>query len=362
MGFGGARQAHYRRAHDECLEAKAPRVLAECRGGDLVLADRLERPAPGAVQQPLETQKNDADQHRHERQVDRVVEGRAVAQLGEGARDEGNPERSAGDAVGILRHGEERCRDAKGGDRKIVAAQPQRRDTDDCGRCRCGSSAAEPADRDRQTEAAEMLRAGRRRQDRRHIGADGDETGNAGIEQPGEAPLQVEAEADQREAERRHQEEDGIACQIEHHDRPPNKPVGLTMRTTSSTRNATAVRYSAPTNGPETAPVRPMTRLPTTAPGTLPMPPRITAAKSGRRRSKPMPGLSCTVTPTRTPAAAASAPPISQTLRTTPAMSMPAIWASCGFSAVARIARPRCVRLSSRWTPTTSTAVTASTT
>ena len=76
---------------------------------------------------------------------------------------------------------------------------------------------AEPADRDRQAEAAEAPGVVRRGQERRGIGADRDETGDADIEQAGLAPLQIEAEADDAVSQRRRQEERAIAEEIEHH-------------------------------------------------------------------------------------------------------------------------------------------------
>lgn len=56
--------------------------------------------------------------------------------------------------------------------------------------------------------------------------------------------------------------------------------------------------------------------------------------------SKPMKGLTCTVMPSMTPAAQASAPPIIQVARMTRSTSTPATRANTGFSDTARMARP----------------------
>ena len=69
------------------------------------------------------------------------------------------------------------------------------------------SSAPDPADPDRQAEAAEAAGRIGRRQHGRDIGADRDKTGDADIEEAGLAPLQIESEADDAVAQRRDQEE-----------------------------------------------------------------------------------------------------------------------------------------------------------
>ena len=98
---------------------------------------------------------------------------------------------------------------------------------------------------------------------------------------------------------------------------------------------------------------------PITAPGTLPMPPRMAAANKGSKRSKPMKGRICTVMPSTIPAAEASAPAMSQVALMTCSTSIPETRASDGFSATARIARPIGVLFTRRCTAMTSVSVTA---
>ena len=101
--------------------------------------------------------------------------------------------------------------------------------------------------------------------------------------------------------QRQHEKEAGIADgpdKIEHHVGLPTRPVGRTSSTAISTRKAKA---AAPFGADELNRhgfAEPDDRgRPRTAPGTLPMPPRIAAAKSGSSRSKPMKGRICTSEP-----------------------------------------------------------------
>ena len=114
----------------------------------------------------------------------------------EGARDEGDAEGAAGQPLGVEGDELDGDGDAEGGDGEIVGAQPQGDRADDARAKRRGKHGADPADRDRQSEAAEAACRSRRRQQRRGVGADRDEAGDADIEEAGLAPLEVEAEAD----------------------------------------------------------------------------------------------------------------------------------------------------------------------
>ena len=133
--------------------------------------------------------------------------------------------------------------------------------------------------------------------------------------------------------------------------------MGRTSSMTTMSTKAAAARHCAPTLAAASASATPTIRPPSSAPGTLPMPPRIAAANSGSSMSKPMKGRICTVRPSMTPEAQASAPPIAQVMRTMRSTSTPATRASVGFSLTARMARPVCVRVSSRCRPATSTTV-----
>ena len=115
----------------------------------------------------------------------------------EGARDEGDAEGAAGQLLHIERDELNDDGDAEGGDREIVRAQPQRERADE--EPRPAPEATIAASQPTTIGSAKPPRrpvARRRRQERRGIGADGDETGDADIEQAGLSPLQVEAEAD----------------------------------------------------------------------------------------------------------------------------------------------------------------------
>ena len=93
------------------------------------------------------------------------------------------------------------------------------------------------------------------------------------------------------------------------------------------------------------------------APGMLPMPPSTAAVKAFRPGRKPI--EKCTteyVAPIITPATAASAAPIAKVWAITRLGFTPIRPATRGFSAVARIARPSLVRLTSSISATISAA------
>ena len=74
-----------------------------------------------------------------------------------------------------------------------------------------------------------MAAVRRRRQQRGDIGANGDEAGDADVEQPRLPPLQIEPEADDRVDERDGEKEAEIgdaAGQVRAHSFLPNNPVG----------------------------------------------------------------------------------------------------------------------------------------
>ncbi len=96
-----------------------------------------------------------------------------------------------------------------------------------------------------------MTTARRRREERGHIGADGDEARHPDVEQAGLSPLQVEAEAHDGVDQSHRQKEADIgenAAKIGHQPDLPNRPAGRTMRTAISTTKATAARHCAPAN------------------------------------------------------------------------------------------------------------------
>ena len=98
--------------------------------------------------------------------------------------------------------------DAEGGDGEIVGAQPerQRADQERGERRRQAPPPSQPTTIGRSKPPKRSAVVGRGQQ-RRGIGADRDEAGDADIEQPGLAPLHVEAEADDGVGQRHGQEE-----------------------------------------------------------------------------------------------------------------------------------------------------------
>ena len=168
-----------------------------------------------------------------------------------GARNERDPESAAGQLLRIERDQLSDYGDAEGGDGEVVRAQPERERADEGRNGARRDHRAKPPDDDRQRETAEMPIARRRRQERGHIGADGDETRHPDVEQAGLSPLEVEAEADDGVDQSHRQEEADIgenAAKIGHQPDLPNRPAGLTMRTAISTTKATAARHCAPAN------------------------------------------------------------------------------------------------------------------
>ncbi len=101
--------------------------------------------------------------------------------------------------------------------------------------------AADPADDYRQAEAAEPVGIVGRGENGRDIGADGDEAGNADVEEAGLAPLHVEAEADDAVGQRHGQEEGAVAEQVEAHVAAlPKMPCGRSSSTSTRMTKATA--------------------------------------------------------------------------------------------------------------------------
>ena len=112
-------------------------------------------------------------------------------------------------------------RHAESGDGEIVGAQADGHRADQQRDEAGGERAAKPAQSDRQAETAEAVRIVGRGQQRRDVGADGDETGDADVEQAGLPPLHVEAEADDGVGQRHGQEERAVAHEVEAHAGPP---------------------------------------------------------------------------------------------------------------------------------------------
>ena len=187
--------------------------------------------------------------------------------------------------------------DAEGRDGEIVAAQPDRGEPDEPARRgpTPPSRRAMPTSQGRpKLPSSSGLR--RRGQDRVRIAADRVEADDAGIEQAGESPLQVEAERrdaeDQHDAWRRTPDrrrgpssrsaplgaEQALRPEEQHQQQQQERHRGLVAGRITSTD-----RFSA----------RPTSNPPTTAPRRLPVPPRIAAANSASSTLNPISGCSC---------------------------------------------------------------------
>ena len=92
------------------------------------------------------------------------------------------------------------------------------------------SGAAGPADGDGQAEAAEAAGGVGGGEEGGGVGADGDEAGDADVEEAGLPPLHVEAEADDRVGERHGEEEGAVAEEVEHQSALPKMPCGRRRR------------------------------------------------------------------------------------------------------------------------------------
>ena len=196
MGGETAGQAHHRAAGHEGLDAERLDVLAGGAGGGLVLADRRHDPAPGRGAGALEQEV----EHRHDRQHQRH-QAELVPRLGqglEGLGHHGDAARAVGRPGLVLQDQAQNLGDADGGDGQVVGAQPDADAPHDPADRPADHHRRHQPDHHRQLVAAEMAGAGRRGQDRADVGADHEEAGDAGVEQPGEAELDVQAQRQDR--------------------------------------------------------------------------------------------------------------------------------------------------------------------
>ena len=202
-------EAHQHATDHEGLQAEPEGALAEGRSGYLVLPDGSQHPAPGAPHEPFQRQVDEAQQGRDDRQIGRIP-GEVVGDGGQRLRDELEAERPAREPLCVEGHELQGDGDAEGGDGEIVVPQPQGRHADDQGGETRGDHGADPTNRDRQAEAADLVGIVGRREERRRIGADADEARHAHVEEAGEAPLKIEAERDDREDRSENQEKGAV--------------------------------------------------------------------------------------------------------------------------------------------------------
>ena len=167
----------------------------------------LENPAPRAHGKAFEAKIDDEAGDGRQGKVGEAELDRTVGHALEGARNETDAKWPAGDRLEVEGDEVDRHRDAESGNGEVVGSKAQRdrshRQRDEAGK----DCSAQPSGENGQPETAEMGSRGRRRHDRRGIGPDGDEAGDAHIEEAGHAPLQVQAEAYDGEGKGRRQEE-----------------------------------------------------------------------------------------------------------------------------------------------------------
>src|SRR5205085_4630089 len=119
----------------------------------------------------------------------------------------------------------------------------------------------------------------------------------------------------------------------------PNNPLGLKSRMAMRITNAIASRKLEKRDPPTNDSITPMISPPTTAPGTLPMPPRTAAMKALSPGMMPISGSILGYDrPKRMPATAASAEPMMNVVEITRSVGMPISDAVSKLNDTARMA------------------------
>ena len=161
--------------------------------------------------------------------------------LGERPRDARDAAHPVGQPFLVLEDQTDDLADADGGDRQIVGAQVDAEQADQQREQRREQRRDQEPDHEVQAEATEMEGARAAGEDRRGIGADRPEAGDADVELAGKAPLHVEAEAHHGVDPGQRQEEDQKGEQAaELHHLPRSRPVGRTIRRMTIRAKATA--------------------------------------------------------------------------------------------------------------------------
>src|SRR5262249_39557758 len=198
------------------------------------------------------------------------------------------------------------------GHRQVVAAQPQGRQAD--------QDAGQRREEDGGGQADRVGVAGQR-QERRGVGADAEEGGVAEVEEPGEADHQVQRDREDR-VDRHHGQEVGDHSFGSAAARVPKRPWGRTSSTATRMAYAMASCHTAGRSQTPRFSAIPMAKPPTSAPGTLPMPPRTTAAKAFTPMRMPTVGWRLASSARSVAASAASAEPRAKTAAMTRSVSM----------------------------------------
>src|ERR1051326_179743 len=360
-----ARDAGPERADDERLHLVLRSVHAHRLGGDLVLAHGQERAADrGAHEAPRD----------HDRQAGEEVDPEEIAPV----RDAAEAARAA-DLLDVEDEHADDLAEAERDDGQVIAAQPQRR--------QAAAVAGQRSAREQRQNEERVLRAGilvgvRREvevgEERREVRADGHESGVAERELPGVAVDDVQRHR-QRDVDADQHEDAGVvrhAGEVQraeavrerdehgHEDRQknrvpqkpgkalhtfsasyfPNRPLGRNSRMAMRITKAMASRKFEKRLPPTKASMMPIISPPTTAPGTLPMPPSTAAMKALSPGMIPISGsIFGYDRPKRLPATAASDEPITNVVEITRSTGMPISDAISKLYDTARMARPNFV-------------------
>ena len=210
VGEQRAAQAHQAGTEDKGLQAAEGDVLAQRGGRRLVVPDGAHHAAPGRAELVLDQQVGDDEAEQHEAEVGELRE--EVVEVAERARQVVEAARRVGQPVFRLRDQADDLRHADGGDGEVVGAEAQGDLADRPGDEAGHRHRAQPAGRDRQLEAAEAPLRRRPGENGRGVGPDREEAGDAGVEQAGQAPLDVEAEGEDGD------EDDVVYAEHDFHD------------------------------------------------------------------------------------------------------------------------------------------------
>src|SRR5690606_23166175 len=202
--------------------------------------------------------------------------------------------------------------------REVVALEAQRRHADDEAGHGCGGHGGHEADHERRARLHEQ---------RRGVRADPHERGVAERYEAGSTDEQVQA-GDEDDVDRDHHEQ-VLGCQTGEQVRgcyrsgeaqedgqlphslascSPNSPRGRTSSTMTMSTNAVSSAYWTLSRPPVRFSARPTISAPRIAPGTLPMPPKMTIANAFMTTMAAMLGSNAFTADARVPAAPANAP------------------------------------------------------
>src|SRR5690606_21998422 len=265
-------------------------------------------------------------------------------------RDAGETHRSAGEAHEVGHQDRRDDPDYEGDDGEVVAAQAQRRHAHD-----------EPRQRRRHDRRQQPRgeRPAALHEDRRGVGAHAHERRVPQRYQPGAADQDVEAhhedhvdgDDDQEvlrgdageHVRRRHRRPQPEGQEREPHSFAscaPNRPRGRTSSTATISTKAVSSAYWTLTRPPVRFSAMPTISAPTIAPGTLPMPPKMTIANALITTIAAMLGSKALTAEARVPAAPASAPASANAATSTRNGSRPTTSAPLRFCDTARSALP----------------------